>query len=56
VAIFGPEVIAWPMWITLNGGQTVAVTTWMAVLSAAISIIAFHALTKVNAKGRESAA
>lgn len=52
VAIYGSEVIAWPMWITLNGGSTVAVTRWMAVLSAAISIIAFHALTRVYARTR----
>jgi hypothetical protein len=52
VAIYGSEVITWPMWITLNGGQPVSVTTWMAALSGIICVIAFHGLTRVYAKGR----
>jgi hypothetical protein len=52
VAIYGSEVITWPMWITLNGAQTVAVTTVMAVLSLGFTVAAYYCMTQVYAKSR----
>lgn len=49
VVIYGCEVIAWPMWITLNGGQTLLVTHVAALVSLAFTAIAFHVLTVVYA-------
>jgi hypothetical protein len=54
VVIYGSEVIAWPMWITLNGGKTVGVTRVAALISLAFAVSAYHVLTLVYAKGRAS--
>jgi hypothetical protein len=53
VVIYGCEVIAWPMWDALNGGQSVAVTQMVALVSLAFTATAYHAL--VLAYGRERA-
>jgi len=52
VTIYGCEVIAWPMWITLNGAQSVSVTSLMAVLSLAFTLSAYYCMTQVYAKSR----
>jgi hypothetical protein len=53
VAIYGAEVIAWPMWDTLNAGQTVTVTSWAAILSLIFTVVAYSALIAVYLKRRE---
>jgi hypothetical protein len=52
VVIYGSELIAWPMWITLNGGQTVGVTSVMALLSLAFVLYGYYCMTQVYAKSR----
>jgi hypothetical protein len=53
VVIYGCEVISWPMWDTLNGGQTVAVTRIAALASLALMLVAYQVL--VLAYGRTRA-
>jgi hypothetical protein len=52
VVIYGSEVIAWPMWITLNGGQGLVVTRLAALVSLAFTISAYYFLTLTYAKSR----
>lgn len=54
VVIYGSEVIAWPMWITLNGGKTVEFTSFAAILSLAFTIGAYYAMTRVYARSQAS--
>jgi hypothetical protein len=50
--IYGAEVQAWPMWITLNGGQTLAVTRLMAILSLGLCLVAYYGMVQIYAKSR----
>jgi hypothetical protein len=52
VVIYGCEVIAWPMWDTLNGGQSVAVTRIAALLSLGFTMCAYYFLTLAYAKAQ----
>jgi hypothetical protein len=52
VVIYGCEVIAWPVWDALNGGQTVAVASVAAFVSLAFTVTAYYALTLAYAKAR----
>jgi hypothetical protein len=56
VAIYGSEVITWPMWITLNGGASLATTRWMAALSLAFVLVAYNAMVQVYTRGRAAQA
>ncbi len=51
VVLYGCEVIGWPMWDTLNGGQTVAFARWAAILSLVFTVTAYYALTQIYQKG-----
>jgi hypothetical protein len=51
VVVYGSEVIAWPMWITLNGGKTVGVARLAALISLVFTLCAYHFLTLTYAKG-----
>jgi len=53
VMIYGAEVIAWPMWDTLNAGQSVSVTRWAAILSLAFTATAYYVFIAVYLKRRE---
>jgi hypothetical protein len=53
IVIYGSEVIAWPIWITLNGGQTLAVTHIAAVVSLLFMAVGYHVL--VLAYGQRAA-
>jgi hypothetical protein len=48
--IYGCEVISWPMWDALNGGQPLFVTQIAALVSLAFMALAYHVL--VLAYGR----
>ena len=50
VVIYGCEVIAWPMWDTLNGGQNLFVTHIAALLSLAFTATAYHVLILIYGK------
>jgi hypothetical protein len=52
VVIYGSEEIAWPMWITLNGGKDLVVTRLMALLSLAFTLGAYHSMIMVYSKSR----
>ncbi len=52
VVIYGCEVIAWPMWDTLNGGQSVAVARLAALVSLAFTLSAYYFLTLAYAKAQ----
>ncbi|MFT3967397.1 MAG: hypothetical protein QM690_16095 [Sphingobium sp.] len=52
VTIYGSEVIAWPMWITLNGGQTVEIARFAAILSLIFVLCAYYSMTTVYLKSR----
>ena len=52
VVEYGCEVIAWPMWITLNGGADLHVTRWMALLSLVFTLCAYYFLTLSYARER----
>jgi hypothetical protein len=56
VTIYGSEVIAWPMWITLNGAASVSLTRMMALLSLAFTLSAFYCMTQVYAKSNAARA
>jgi hypothetical protein len=47
VVIYGCEVIAWPMWDTLNGGQNLLVTRVAALVSLAFTATAYYVLILV---------
>ena len=49
---YGCEVIAWPMWITLNGAQSVEVTSVMAIVSLGFTLCAYYSMVEVYAKSR----
>ena len=52
VVVYGSEVIAWPMWITLNGGQGLVVTHLAALVSLAFTASAYYFLTLRYAKAQ----
>jgi hypothetical protein len=52
VTIYGCEVITWPMWITLNGGQTVAVAQAAALLSLVFTLCGYYAMTAIYQRMR----
>lgn len=54
VAIYGSEVITWPMWLSLNGGGTVEISRWMAALSLVFVLIAYNTMVEVYLKGRQA--
>jgi hypothetical protein len=56
VVVYGCEVIAWPMWITLNGGQSLLVTHIAALLSLAFTMTAYHVLIRVYGQTQEARA
>jgi hypothetical protein len=56
VVIYGSEVIAWPMWITLNGGQGLVVTHLATLVSLVFTVSAYYFLTLVYAKGQARSA
>jgi hypothetical protein len=56
VVIYGCEVVTWPMWDALNGGQTVAVTQVAALVSLAFTAAAYAFLTLAYARQRPLAA
>jgi hypothetical protein len=55
VVIYGCEVVTWPMWDALNGGQTVAVTRVAALVSLAFTLVAYSFLTLAYARQRAGA-
>jgi hypothetical protein len=55
VVIYGSEVIAWPMWITLNGGQGLVVTRLAALISLAFTLCAYYFMTLAYARSRAQA-
>lgn len=54
VAIYGSEVIAWPMWDALNGAVSPAAASAAAVLSLVFTAGAYYGLTVVYAKERDA--
>jgi hypothetical protein len=59
VVLYGSEVIAWPIWITLNGGQTLTVTHIAAVVSVAFMAVGYHVFVLAYRRtrvGREAVA
>lgn len=54
VVIYGCEVITWPMWITLNGGGSVTIAQFAAILSLVFVVCAYQAMIAIYAKSRET--
>lgn len=54
VVVYGSEVMTWPMWDALNGGQTVAGTSVAALLSLVFCLCAYYFLTLAYAKLRKA--
>jgi hypothetical protein len=52
VVVFGCEVVCWPMWDALNGGQSVAVTQWAALLSLLFTAAAYYFLVLAYGKAQ----
>lgn len=52
VVIYGSELIAWPMWITLNGGKSVEIARFAAILSFLFTLGAYYAMTRVYARSQ----
>jgi hypothetical protein len=52
VIIYGSEVIAWPMWITINGGKSVEVAEVAAIVSLAFTAFAYHVWIQAYAATR----
>lgn len=50
VVIYGCEVIAWPMWDTLNGGASLLTTHIAALVSLAFTATAYSVLVAVNGR------
>jgi len=56
VVIYGCEVITWPMWDTLNGGQTVGVACIAALVSLGFTVCAYEFLVLAYGKAQTAKA
>lgn len=56
VVIYGCEVITWPMWDTLNGGQTVGVASIAALASLGFTVCAYEFLVLAYGKAQTAKA
>jgi hypothetical protein len=53
--IYGCEVVAWPMWISLNGGKSLAITHLAAIVSLAFTATAYYVLILVYGQTQTAA-
>jgi hypothetical protein len=54
IAIYGSEVITWPMWLALNGGVELETTPWLVALSLVFVLVGYNLLVHAYASGRDS--
>jgi hypothetical protein len=54
IAIYGSEVITWPMWLALNGGIALETTPWLVALSLVFVLVGYNLLVRTYASGRDS--
>lgn len=56
VALFGSQLIGWPMWVTLNGGRGLETNQLAALVSLAFALSGYYCLTLIYCKERAQVA